>query len=481
MLGYSVESGDFNLPVDAVTEKPLCAYSLNRKIRETYDGQFFDYTDKSGSGSYPNRTPDPNPYQVPHQVDYTLVELGTRLDIGRENMDPKLGDAELFGGSSGGNSITVVTMVESTSTPDFYSGGGGTMHFEQNTFTATTGSNTSIALWSIFLTPLTYTIEDIDQSVWYVKTVNGSRLSSSDGLASVVWFVFTEDNGDRFFVPAASNSNPSWTEYNSSTYNWGEVGYTIAANSGLKIIDIPEDFTMEPGREFQIATGGGANSRSSGWSGSYGNYFQIYQTVNETTSYPRITKIYDQKTRHEMPVRDVDVDMGIGENAEGKFYMTFDSLSTFNLPIADDVDSRVGVLAVADPDPYPSARSPLVTFQGETEQLALDLNPGYMRFYLYTEEEKHDIKGGLDSPNENIRGVVCNYDGEFIIIETENDYIGKAITDRAIPEINTVSIGKDATAFYQGKLYELMICDFPIHEVARSDIFPDVKNYYSLT
>ena len=176
MLGYSVESGDFNLPVDAVTEKPLCAYSLNRKIRETYDGQFFDFIDKDGSGSYPSRTPSVDLYQV-----------------------------------------------------------------------------------------------------------------------------------------------------------------------------------------------------------------------GETTTYPKITKIYDQKTRHEMPVRDVDVDMGIGENAEGKFYMTFDSSSTFDLPIAGDMGSRVGVLAVADPDPDPSARSPLVTFQGETEQLALDLNPGYTRFYLYTEEEKHDI------------------------------------------------------------------------------------------
>lgn len=38
MLGVNVESIDFNLPVDALTEKPLFAFSCNRNVRENYRG-----------------------------------------------------------------------------------------------------------------------------------------------------------------------------------------------------------------------------------------------------------------------------------------------------------------------------------------------------------------------------------------------------------------------------------------------------------
>ncbi len=38
MLGHAVESIDYNLPVDAVTRKPLFAFSCNRNVREGYDG-----------------------------------------------------------------------------------------------------------------------------------------------------------------------------------------------------------------------------------------------------------------------------------------------------------------------------------------------------------------------------------------------------------------------------------------------------------
>jgi hypothetical protein len=47
MLGYVTESADYNLPVDAITRKPLVAFSLNRSIREGYSGPLFEVT---GSG-----------------------------------------------------------------------------------------------------------------------------------------------------------------------------------------------------------------------------------------------------------------------------------------------------------------------------------------------------------------------------------------------------------------------------------------------
>jgi hypothetical protein len=43
------------LPADAYPA--LFAYSLNRKLRYLYDGEYFDFVDKDGAGSYPNRTP----------------------------------------------------------------------------------------------------------------------------------------------------------------------------------------------------------------------------------------------------------------------------------------------------------------------------------------------------------------------------------------------------------------------------------------
>ena len=38
MFGVNVESIDFNLPVDTLTEKPLFAFSCNRNVRENYRG-----------------------------------------------------------------------------------------------------------------------------------------------------------------------------------------------------------------------------------------------------------------------------------------------------------------------------------------------------------------------------------------------------------------------------------------------------------
>ena len=42
MLAYATESVDYNLPVDAITRKPLLAFSLNRSIREGYDGPLLE-------------------------------------------------------------------------------------------------------------------------------------------------------------------------------------------------------------------------------------------------------------------------------------------------------------------------------------------------------------------------------------------------------------------------------------------------------
>ena len=45
MLGYATESIDYNLPVDAITRKPVFAFSCNRKIRETYNGPLLRVAD----------------------------------------------------------------------------------------------------------------------------------------------------------------------------------------------------------------------------------------------------------------------------------------------------------------------------------------------------------------------------------------------------------------------------------------------------
>ena len=47
MLGHAIESNDYNLPVDAVTRKPLFAFSCNRRVRETYDGPLLLADDNS--------------------------------------------------------------------------------------------------------------------------------------------------------------------------------------------------------------------------------------------------------------------------------------------------------------------------------------------------------------------------------------------------------------------------------------------------
>ena len=53
--GVQSDVSEERLPADAIPA--IGAYSLNRKLRKLYNGQYFDFIDGNGTGSYPNRTP----------------------------------------------------------------------------------------------------------------------------------------------------------------------------------------------------------------------------------------------------------------------------------------------------------------------------------------------------------------------------------------------------------------------------------------
>ncbi len=55
-IGVVADGTDGHLPADLIN--PLFAFSLNRKLRYLYDGDYFRFKDKNGEADYPSATPD---------------------------------------------------------------------------------------------------------------------------------------------------------------------------------------------------------------------------------------------------------------------------------------------------------------------------------------------------------------------------------------------------------------------------------------
>jgi len=464
------------LPADAYPA--LFAYSLNRKLRYLYDGEYFDFVDKDGAGSYPNRTPSADPYEIPHQSDLNLVDLGTRLDIGRENMDPKLGDAELFGGTSTSTVVTVGQAVETSADSYYFS--NGRITFNSDGYNGFTYSSSSTAGWAIFLTPLTYTIADIDPSAWYIKSGNGSR---TDGLANVLWFVFEDENGARFFVPMASQSNPSFTQYRPHTYDPTVGGYTIAANASLNIVDIPEGFELEPGMECRIAQGSGANSRNSGWNSSYSNYFQIYQAVHATTAYPKITKIYDQKAKHGVPVQDavqLDADLqprlGYSDNPAGQkeYKAIFNNKEYFDIPnLAPFIGQNFTITAIGDGGDVPR---PMIGVWGDNDIITYEPSDLTTRFAF------NSNMGSIIQQDGRVTQCFSGYDWtqnytNVMSVKTAGE---KAHRTRGVinPDFTNLSIGRQDQRLYAGEFSEAVMHLDELTSLGSDQLFSTTRTQY---
>lgn len=140
---------------------------------------------------------------------------------------------------------------------------------------------------------------------------------------------------------------------------------------------------------------------------------------------------------------------------------------------------EAGILVVCDPEGQ--GRKPVLTANNGVDELSLDVGTAYMRFALYGQGEQEDLFGGLDYPDLPMNGYVANYDTN-ILLRSVDGKGGEAVASRPLPAFSSMHIGKDmAGNNFEGKLFEIVICDFPIPLDAEQEVFDDWKSLYSLT
>jgi len=89
--------------------------------------------------------------------------------------------------------------------------------------------------------------------------------------------------------------------------------------------------------------------------------------------------------------------------------------------------------------------------------------------------------GGLDYPDQPRNGFVANYDQQ-VLLRSVDGKGGEAVASRPLPLFSSMWIGRDMDgSMFEGKLYEMVICDFPIPLDAEQEVFGDWETFYSLT
>lgn len=194
----------------------------------------------------------------------------------------------------------------------------------------------------------------------------------------------------------------------------------------------------------------------------------------------QIDLLYDQKSRHGHSSNNA-TSSGPYPTLQGnasEYWLEFTGSESFSILDASHLD-RAGVLAVCDPQGQ--GRKPVFTANNGTDELSLDIGTAYMRFALYGQGEMEDLFGGLDYPDLPRNGYVANYDTN-ILLRSVDGKGGEAVATRPLPVFSSMLIGRDmAGNNFEGKLIEIVICDFPIPLDAEQEVFNNWETFYSLT
>jgi hypothetical protein len=169
---------------------------------------------------------------------------------------------------------------------------------------------------------------------------------------------------------------------------------------------------------------------------------------------------------------------GTGWEKKIEYWLEFTGTESFSISDSLHLD-RAGVLAVCDPEGQ--GRKPVFTANNGADELSLDVGTAYIRFSLYGSNEKEDLFGGLDYPVHPKNGYVANYDTN-ILLRSVDGKGGESVATRPLPSFSSMFIGKDmAGNGFEGRIYELLVCDFPVPFNAEQEVFRDWNTFYSLT
>jgi len=153
----------------------------------------------------------------------------------------------------------------------------------------------------------------------------------------------------------------------------------------------------------------------------------------------------------------------------------------FELPGASFFTEDAGVLTVCDPS-NSDGRAPIFSASNSQNELCFDVGSAYMRINHYKISERHQLFGGIDSPDQGYNAYLGNF-SEKTTIRNSSGFSGVSLRKDAISSGFTDGyIGRDATgSTYSGEIYELIIGDFEVPNDSVNEAFRDMADFYALT
>ena len=432
MLGYATESIDYNLPVDAITRKPVFAFSCNRRIRESYNGPLL-------------RTVDGDVY--PADLEASVGKKVVKLYDQKVRFNCPAFNVEAVG------DVFLRKKIVNKQLPDFElpSGPNNGHHRDFNYVGTDLVRPKIIALKSNSGRNITegniYEVSLIRfQGGGFICRIRtddgGQRFVGNRGVDYEVVDSFTlyylELLPGAYFEPPEGSPDPNYQLPTVPNHADGN-DYVFPAEERPLVVSLKTD------SDKGIVEGGIYRLRRFRVSNNNG------QIENLDGTDPRYIGI-----------------RGAGWEMLGAGMATF---------FTEDA----GVLTVCDPS-NSEGRAPIFSASNNDNELCFDVGSAYMRINHYKISERHQLFGGLDSPDQEFNAYLGNF-SEKTVIRNSSGFSGVSLRKDAISSGLTEGyIGRDATGnTYSGEIYELIIGDFEIPNDSVNEAFRDMIDFYALT
>ena len=431
MLGYATESIDYNLPVDAITRKPVFAFSCNRRIRESYNGPLLRTAD---GDVYPADLEASVGKKVVNLYDqkvrfncpaFNVVAVGD-VFLRKKIVNKQLPDFELPSGPNNGHHRDFNYVGTDLVRPKIIA-------LRDSAKKMTKGQIYEVSL---------IRFQAGGFICRFLSDEGNQRFVGNRGVEYEVVDSFTlyylELSPGAYFEPPEGNPDPSYQLPTVSNHYLGN-DYVYPTGQGPLVISLKTDSKKRivegeiyrlrrfriSNSHFNIENLDGADPR---WVGIRGHVLEM---------------------------------IGAG-------------MATF---FTEDA----GVLTVCDPS-NSEGRAPIFSASNNDNELCFDVGSAYMRINHYKISERHQLFGGLDSPDQEYNAYLGNF-SEKTVIRNSSGFSGVSLRKDAISSGLTEGyIGRDATGnTYSGEIYELIIGDFEIPNDSVNEAFRDMIDFYALT
>ena len=460
MIGRSIgvlsDAQGGHLSADLIN--PLFAFSLNRKLRYLYDGEYFRFKDKNGEADYPSTTPDMSEdvellriYDQKEKFGYDKEDAVVGL-----NLDP---DFELPSGPNNG-------------------------HHRDFNYVGTD-----------LVRPKIIALRDSAKKMTKGEIYEVSLIRFQGG-----GFIcrFLSDEGNQRFV---GNRGVEYEVVTEKT----QISATFNQSEYLEISGLAQHV----GTNFTITARGDGGDLPRPMFGLWGATEKTINTEDpsiQLPTEPNNGNDYVFPTEERPLVVSLKTDSGKGIVAGDIYRLRRFRVSNMNGQIEklDGTDPRwigirgaayevigagmatfftedAGVLTVCDPS-NSEGRAPIFSASNNDNELCFDVGSAYMRINHYKISERHQLFGGLDSPDQEYNAYLGNF-SEKTVIRNSSGFSGVSLRKDAISSGLTEGyIGRDATGnTYSGEIYELIIGDFEIPNDSVNEAFRDMIDFYALT